>query len=146
MWVFNRDRFFSVAKKPGQDKRNELTIRSRFRMDIVRLERFVFRKTKIHVRILKDAGTDYQYRVVLPATVWADYMAKTSMDINYSNFKSAISAKNHERAEIYLEVWSTMISASYRNQRRRYPFFSKPYGADDCFDEGGVYQGEDRRA
>lgn len=112
MWIFTTIGFFSVVQKPGDD---QLTVRARFDGDLDRLRD----------RFLPELGpakrtpdADYLYRARVEQAAFAQAMAKIAADIDYSNFKSAVGARQgHDRAHVYADVWSVLYGAQERSTR-----------------------------
>jgi hypothetical protein len=104
MWIMTTDGFFSVVKKPGQEK--EITVRSRVKTDLEKL----LNKLNSEISIQEGVGTDYPFRVVMSQTDWADYLQKTAMDIEYDNFKNTLDSSDHHRHEAYFKCWSALTS------------------------------------
>lgn len=103
MWIFTRFGFFSVVQKPGMQ---DLTVRARVRADLESLrDEFLPDMGEI----IEGGGTDYQFRTVIPRDVFAEALSRIAQDIDYSNFKNAVSAaQGSGRAEVYHEVWHAL--------------------------------------
>ena len=104
MWIMTTDGFYSVVKKPGQEK--EVTVRSRVKTDLEKL----LNKLNSEKTIQERVGTDYPFRVLMSQTDWADYLQKTAMDIEYDNFKNTLDSSDHHRHEAYFNCWSALTS------------------------------------
>lgn len=108
MWIFTKDGFYSVVQKSNQKGTDLLTVRSRYKSDMAKL----IKSLKIpEDMLLKEAGDDYEYRVVVEKSVLADYMKEQVMLIDYSNFTHEIELRNKKRADIYLGVWAKLLRA-----------------------------------
>jgi len=58
---------------------------------------------------------DYRYRVFLPRSTWADYVARAAQGIDYANFKEAVAqAQDRQRARDYAAVWGVMYHVQTR--------------------------------
>ena len=103
MWVTSTIGFFSAVQKTGTDY---ITVRSRARADLDRLrEKFLAELGEV----LANVGTDYPYRATCSHEQWAEAMRSMAMELDYSNFKSAVA--NHmgsKRANIYHDVWAAL--------------------------------------
>lgn len=106
MWIFTKDGFYSVVQKSNQEGSDLLTVRSRYKSDMAKL----IKSLKIPENmLLKEAGTQYEYRVVVKKSAFADYMKEQVMQIDYSNFIQEIKLRNKKRADIYHGVWARLI-------------------------------------
>lgn len=104
MWLITKFGFFSVVASSDE---NSLIIRSRVIKDLERLRRNYLSQT---VEILSDPGTDYPFRIVIQSKDLAAAMQKIVLDIDYSNFKDAVTeTEGPERASIYASVWMELF-------------------------------------
>ncbi len=107
MWVFTRDGFFSVI----QDKhcRNEeIMVRARCRSDLCRLA-IKLQGYCDDDSILEIAHADYRYRLKMNKTLWADYLHRQALDINYPNVKNSMMFQDDlTRKEAFFSVWRTL--------------------------------------
>jgi hypothetical protein len=110
MWIMTVNGFYSVVKKPGQEK--EVTVRSRVKTDLEKL----LNKLNSEKTIQERVGTDYPFRVVMSLTDWADYLQKTAMDIEYDNFKNTLDSSDHNRHEAYFKCWSALSLLEEKNR------------------------------
>jgi hypothetical protein len=115
MWIFNKDGFFSVVQKPNQVGTEMVTVRSRAKKDLLN---FTQAAGVGQDRLLATPRADYQYRVEVAKDVWKAYISKTIQAIDYDNFKHEIQIVDKERANVYLDVWSAMLSAFDKKMRR----------------------------
>mgnify|MGYP001244664373 CR=1 FL=1 len=101
MWIFTKDGFYSVVQKSNQKGTDLLTVRSRYKSDMAKL----IKSLKIpEDMLLKEAGDDYEYRVVVEKSVLADYMKEQVMLIDYSNFTHEIELRN-KKGRIFILVY-----------------------------------------
>jgi hypothetical protein len=103
MWIATTDGFYSTVRKP--DQTDELTVRSRARIDLEKLGKKIGRD----VNILENSGTDYPFRIVIAKEVWRDYLKLSAMDITYDNFKATIDPQDYRREDAYFGVWSALF-------------------------------------
>jgi hypothetical protein len=101
MWLMTPRGFYSVVAKPA-DQDEMLTIRARTELDIRNLDDL------IDATPIRDAGTDYRWRLRCTRDQWADAIAAMAREIDYRNFKSRIAATDPRRAELLAEVWDTL--------------------------------------
>ena len=106
MWIFLPNSMLSIVEKPGDCATGTLTVRGRIKGDI----EAVFPGAVIET----DAGTDYRFRAKVPREQVAKAMHEAVMNINYSNFKSAV--KDSERHDAYMRVWDAMFR--FQEQQR----------------------------
>jgi hypothetical protein len=134
MWIFSRDGFFSAVQKPEQVSTNLVTIRSRDRNDLINLMKSV----KINEKILSDAGTDYEFRIIIRKRVLKKYTMKVVDEIDYSNFKHEVEIADKKKAGIYLRVWEALLGA-YRKQINVLGRIDD-LPLVDHFDDGGIWR------
>ena len=113
MWIFSKDGFLSVVEKAEDKDRGTLTVRSRCKKDLEGLVKFAGLDG-----IKSNAGSDYQFRVVVPREAFADYMAAAARGIDYHNFKDAILRQDSERSHLLTKIWHEVFR-----------FFSKEKGS-----------------
>lgn len=135
MWIFTVFGFYSVIEH--RDDKKLVLIRARIKGDLERLRDRYFKTEKGEVRLGEITCTpaaDYPYR----ALAWKDEFAQAMMhmaeDVNYTNFKSAVSKESSwERHDLYMKVWSIMKGAEsiLRDLRKRgkYTSFSDSQGS-----------------
>ena len=109
MWIMTVDGFYSVVKKPGQEK--EVTVRSRVKHDLAKL----LTKVNLEIPIQDGVGTDYPFRVVISQTDWGNYLQKAAMDIEYDNFKNTLDSSDHNRHDAYFNCWSALTLLEKEN-------------------------------
>lgn len=57
----------------------------------------------------EDRHADYRWRAEVTREEWRDALVQLAGEIEYDNFKHAVAeAQGHERADIYLRVWSAL--------------------------------------
>jgi len=103
MWIFTPFGFFSVVQKQGESM---LTIRSRARGDLLRLQRHYLPSLSDPVA---HEGTDYPWRARCGHEDLAQAMQKIVRQIDYSNFKDEVALSNGKaRAQRYAKVWQAL--------------------------------------
>jgi hypothetical protein len=104
MWVFTIDGFYSAVQH--RDNTDAVMVRARDREDLVRL----LKRAGSDAPISHTPNGDYAYRITATKVAWAAYLTSATEAIDYSNFKSEVAARlGHDRADIYLSVWETML-------------------------------------
>src|SRR6266516_3135667 len=107
MWLITNFGFFSVVEKPQQKGSGMLTVRARVEVDLVRLRDHYLPSMGA---IEADAGTDYKYRAVAPTAHVATAFCKAVADIDYSNFKESVAARQGaKRAHVYHSLWHALF-------------------------------------
>ena len=107
MWLFTDIGFFSVVRKPEDEDAGMVTIRARVRSDLDRLREFYLPTLG---EITEGGGTDYPFRARANQSDFADAVRLIGENIDYSNFKDEISAKQgHHRAHVYSDVWRDLL-------------------------------------
>ena len=101
MWIMHSDCFLSIVSKDCGP--TELLVRARRNGDIEK----VFPSAKV----IKDAGTDYLYRAVIPRDAVKQAVAAMIDDIDYPNFKDSIEDKSLHAA--YVGVWCAMAGLQH---------------------------------
>jgi hypothetical protein len=103
MWLMTSIGFFSVVQKTSTDF---LTIRARVRSDLDNLRQKCLPELS---PTIGNAGTDYPWRATVSHAKFAAALGQIVMDIDYSNFKNEIAAKQGKaRANRYGKVWSAL--------------------------------------
>ena len=103
MWIFTDTSFVSIVRpKKGKGRKESLVVRGRVKGDIEAL----FPKAKVRV----TPARDYLYRAVVSRKVVAEVLAKKVMDIDYDNYRDAITAKAKDRHDAYVSVWWELMN------------------------------------
>lgn len=97
MWIFLNDCYLSIVSKDCA--RDELMVRARRPGDIEKL---------FEVQVIKDAGTDYQYRARVKRDVIAQALVGELARVTYSNFKGSVA--DIPLHDAYLKVWGAMMT------------------------------------
>ena len=105
MWLFFNDAMLSIVQKP--DDEETLTVRARIKGDI--------ESAFPDAKVVKGAGTDYQFRAKIPREVVAKAMFDRVMALDYGNFKSSV--KDKKRHDTYMDVWDVMYR--YQEEQRK---------------------------
>jgi hypothetical protein len=103
MWLMQNDGFISAVLDPSDPTGQKLIIRARMQEH---LENQFPNK-----EIIKNAGTDYKYRIFITKQELADLMVERIMDINYTNFKNSVG--DDRLHDMYADIWTV----GYRYQR-----------------------------
>jgi hypothetical protein len=114
MWLITTRGFFSVVQH--RDDEEMVLIRARALEDLESL-------CELAGEVLDDAreggfsadaiiemdDADYRYRLITDAEAWAEVVDGLTAEVTYPNFKSAVTARDPDRAHVYMEVWSTLL-------------------------------------
>lgn len=133
MWVITTKGFFSAVEKPEDRKDGMLTVRARNEADIRALAEMI-----PGAKPYQQAGfTDYDWRLRCKAAEWATALARLALEIDYSNFKTAVGQRQGKgRANIYSRVWSALLSLEDRGRKGGYgKGYTGGYGDLSFFDD-----------
>jgi hypothetical protein len=101
MWLYTKNLgFYSVIHKPPC-KKDKLLVRARCREDIERLSKKLSRTYNFKGTVIESSKMVNVYRMIVPREIWASFMARTAMELDYDNFKDTIPSKDHLRHEAY---------------------------------------------
>jgi hypothetical protein len=110
MWIITTEGFFSIVRKPGDEKDGILTVRGRVRADLESLKsRFLPKASQIS----EDERADYRYRFRAKASDIGQALGCMAGGIDYENFKDAVGERQGwTRYEIYGLVWQVLCQLS----------------------------------
>ena len=100
MWTMTKRGFYSVVAH--RDEPSRVLVRARCERDIRALDDLIPDTEPQHT---PDA--DYAWRFECDAEQWAAAVTAMAGEIDYPNFKAAITDKAHHRA--YLDVWHSLL-------------------------------------
>jgi hypothetical protein len=104
MWLMTTQGFYSVVRH--RDDPTKLIVRGRAEEDLKAL-----RAQVPDLRVFSDEQADYRWRAVVSEAAWVAAVAQLATDIDYDNFKSAVSERQGpERARIYGHIWGELLS------------------------------------
>lgn len=115
MWAMTTEGFYSAV----QDRKdpNKLHIRGRVKKDIVDLTEMINeareKQGKPKVTAFKPKSSDYQWRVIVDREDFALAMARRVMQIDYTNFKSAVDKRSPKHGKVYHRVWSELLGLAH---------------------------------
>jgi hypothetical protein len=102
MWVMLSGGFLSIVHKTPCGP-HELLVRARRSGDI--------EKVFADAKVIKDAGSDYLYRAVVPRDVVKQALAAMIDHIDYPNFKDSVEDRSLHAA--YVGVWCAMAGLQH---------------------------------
>lgn len=118
MWLQTKYGFYSVVEH--DDDVHTVLIRARSRKDLENLcdlADAVRRDYKHgeavgieHSAIQYTPTADYYYRIICPRTSWMEVSLRLMTEIDYGNFKNAVSERDAERSNLYHSVWSVLLA------------------------------------
>lgn len=105
MWLFTPVGFFSIVCDPDKDR---LVVRARVKQDLADLKaRYLPELT----RITTTRHCDYGFRGYAPHQAVATAVARITLEITYTNFKSTVfRTQGAARERTYEKVWSLMTT------------------------------------
>ena len=119
MWLQTTYGFYSVIEH--RDDIDTLMVRARSRDDLVALCDEVAAGIRRDYNkgdaegfdtesIVYTPDADYAYRLVVPRKAWMEVSLRLMADIDYPNFKNAVSERDPERANLYHDLWLSLLS------------------------------------
>ena len=106
MWLITPIGFFSIVRKPDDQRTGTLTVRARVRGDLEALRELYLPGLG---SIEESPETDYRFRAKAPRPEVSAAMSRLIDDLDYSNFKSEVGKQQGAaRAKVYGSVWSTL--------------------------------------
>jgi hypothetical protein len=117
MWLVTTFGFYSVVCKPWDRGKQTLTVRARARED---LETLRAKYLPALGEIAEDESADYRFRAQAPREDVAKALAEAVGDIDYDNFKNAISQRmGWARERIYHDAWRAFLAIQERKRSPR---------------------------
>jgi hypothetical protein len=117
MWLVTTFGFYSVVRKPWDRDRGTLTVRARARED---LEALRAKYLPTLGEVAEDESADYRFRAQAPCEDVAKAFADAVGDIDYDNFKAAISERmGFARERIYHDAWRAFLAIQGRKRSPR---------------------------
>ncbi len=112
MWLVTTFGFYSVVSKPWDRGPQTLTVRARARED---LETLQAKYLPTLGEITEDEAADYRFRAQAPREDVARAFAEAVRDIDYDNFKAAITERmGFARERIYHDAWRAFLAIQQR--------------------------------
>ena len=112
MWLVTTFGFYSVVRKPWDRETQTLTVRARARED---LETLRSKYLPTLGEIAEDESADYRFRAQAPREDVAKAFAAAVSDIDYDNFKAAITQRmGWARERIYHDAWRAFLAIQQR--------------------------------
>jgi hypothetical protein len=117
MWLYTKLGFFSIVHKPPC-KKDDLLVRTRCREDIEALSKKLSLTSEFEGAIIESKDSDYAYRMVVPRSVLAPFMADLITNLDYANFKGTIPYNDRMRHDAYYKCWKAMDEWQGRMRRQ----------------------------
>jgi hypothetical protein len=107
MWIFTKDGFFSAVE--NRDDNSMVLVRARTEDDARQLAEILANL------VIESPNADYPYRIHCSKMEWADYVQRSALEIDYDNFKGAMSGIfGSNRMHQLHQVWAVMQSGEER--------------------------------
>jgi hypothetical protein len=117
MWLMTPRGFYSAVEKRGDREQGMVTIRARVKGDLESLLELLPDETGKPYK--ERFGTDYPWRIRIPAGQWAHACARMALEIDYANFKDEVARKQgKKRAGVYGRIWGVLLDLERRAQSR----------------------------
>ena len=101
MWIFTETGFVSSVRH--YKEKDKLVVRARDKQSLQSLA------NTANLEVLSTPLNDYPYRVHVMDSVFAAWLSKQTMDVDYTNFKDRVhKTRGHDFADTLLSVWSAM--------------------------------------
>jgi len=101
MWIFTETGFVSAV---GHFKeKDKLVVRARDKKSLESLA------NSVGLDISSTPSSDYPYRLFVDDSVFAAWLSKQTMAVDYTNFKNRVhDTRGHDFADALMSVWSAM--------------------------------------
>ena len=101
MWIFTETGFVSAVRH--YKEQDQLVVRARDKKSLENLANIN------GLDIMSTPSNDYPYRVYVANSVFANWLSKQTMAVDYTNFKSRVhGSRGHDFADALMSVWSAM--------------------------------------
>ena len=101
MWVFTETGFVSAVRH--RSEKDKLVVRARDQKSLESLS------NSVGLDIVETPSNDYPYRVFVDDVVFAAWLHKQTVAVDYTNFKDRVhDTRGHDFAGTLLSVWNTM--------------------------------------
>ena len=101
MWIFTETGFVSAVRHFKE--KDKLVVRARDQKSLEGLADYV------GLEVISTPSNDYPYRVFVDDAIFATWLSKQTMAVDYTNFKNRVhDSRGHDFADALLRVWSAM--------------------------------------
>ena len=101
MWIFTETGFVSAVRHFSE--KDKLVVRARDQKSLESLS------NSVGLDIVETPSNDYPYRVFVDDVVFAAWLHKQTVAVDYTNFKDRVhDTRGHDFADTLLSVWSAM--------------------------------------
>ena len=101
MWIFTETGFVSAVRHHSE--KDKLVVRARDQKSLESLS------NSVGLEIISTPSNDYPYRVLVADSVFATWLSKQTMVVDYTNFKDRVhDTRGHDFAGALMGVWSEM--------------------------------------
>lgn len=114
MWLMTTKGFLSAVQH--SDEPDLLVVRGRVKNDVRELAQFAVGDESpaadAEALIVPYPQADYPWRVIVSKDMWASYVHKQALEVDYFNFKTAVATHGlpgHHHANAYHDVWLALL-------------------------------------
>ncbi len=101
MWIFTETGFVSAVRHFKE--KDKLVVRARDQQSLEALA------NAVGSEIVRTPSNDYPYRVFVDDSVFAAWLSKQTLAVDYTNFKNRVhDSRGHDFADALMSVWSAM--------------------------------------
>ena len=94
--------------KPPPCKKDELLVRTMCRQDLEAPSKKLFQSNDFKGEIIESKDSDYAYRMMVPRSILAPFMASQMEELDYGNFKATLPSSDRLRHNAYYKCWKAM--------------------------------------
>lgn len=110
MWIFTESGFVSAVKKPEDN--GLISVRARDQVSLAPLEELTGQEA------IKTPEGDYPYRLFVEQEVFAAWVSKCALEIDYDNFKSRMNRlRDYKFIDALHAVWLAMTHTEDADSR-----------------------------
>lgn len=110
MWITTTTGYLSAVQ--ATDMPDTLVVRARVRADLAPVIQHAQRASMgaLLPEIITYEHSDYPWRVLVPKTVFAQFVAEQVLAVDYGNFKARVAeTQGKPRANVYSGVWTALL-------------------------------------
>ena len=101
MWIFTETGFVSAVRHFSE--KDKLVVRARDEKSLESLA------NSVGLEIISTPSNAYPYRVLVADSVFATWLSKQTMAVDYTNFKDRVhDTRGHDFAGALMSVWTAM--------------------------------------
>ena len=101
MWIFTETGFVSAVRH--YKEKDKMVVRARDKRSLESIA------NSAGLEIISTPSNDYPHRVHVADSVFAGWLSKQTMAVDYTNFKNRVhDTRGHDFADTLMSVWSAM--------------------------------------